>query len=273
MPNECNHDCSSCSSSDCKERVIEKIKPNANSSFKKTFAVVSGKGGVGKSLITSLLASAIAKKGKRVAIIDADVTGPSIPQAFGLAGKTADYDNSGLYPVSSNGGIKIMSANLLLESDEAPVIWRGPMLSSFVQQLYSDVNYGDIEYLLIDMPPGTADVPLTIYQMIPIDGIVVVSTPQDLVSMVVAKSINMAKMMNIEILGLVQNMSYIECPKCHERMDIFGGSDVYNKAKKLGIDTAIEMPIDPLLTKLVDQGNIENYSKAPLEELVQKLIK
>ena len=268
---DCNHDCASCSEGNCSERTIQKLKPNENTTIKHCFAVISGKGGVGKSLVTSLLASAMNKRGHSVAIIDADVTGPSIPQAFGLKGKMATSDDTCLYPVLSKKGIKIMSANLLMPDDEEPIIWRGPMIAGFVSQLYTDVCYGDVDYMFIDMPPGTGDVPLTIFQQYPIDGIIIVTSPQELVSMVVTKSINMAKMMYINTVGIVENMSYIKCPKCAEKVRVFGDKDSIKRIEKSGVKVLAELPIDPEIAKLVDKGNIEEYEAHDLDNLVSLL--
>lgn len=268
---DCNHDCASCSVGDCAERKIEKLKLNENTTIKHCFAVISGKGGVGKSLVTSLLASKMNKKGYSVAVLDADVTGPSIPQAFGLKGKMATSDESALYPVLTKHGIKVMSANLLMPDDESPIIWRGPMIAGFVQQLYTDVCYGDVDYMFIDMPPGTGDVPLTIFQQYPIDGIIIVTSPQELVSMVVAKSINMAKMMYINTIGIVENMAYIKCPKCSEKVRVFGDEDSKKRIEKSGIKVVAELPIDPEIAKLVDKGEIEEYETSDLDELVSLL--
>ena len=269
---DCNHDCSNCSEKDCAERTIKKIKPHEYSNIKKVYAVISGKGGVGKSLVTSLLASSMNKKGKSVAIIDADVTGPSIPQAFGLKNMLAESDEAGLYPVMSKHGVKVMSANLLLEDKEAPIIWRGPIVSSFVQQLFTDVIYGDVDYMFIDMPPGTGDIPLTVFQMIPIDGIVVVASPQELVSMVVAKSINMAQMMNIPIVGMVENMAYIKCPDCGKKITVFGNGKFEEEVNRHGLRLLAEIPIDPELAKLVDAGEIEEYKTDVMDNLVNELL-
>lgn len=268
---ECTHNCETCGVENCESRTIEKLKPHRLSNIKKIYAVISGKGGVGKSLVTSLLGSALNKSGHSVAIIDADVTGPSIPQAFGLKGQLAESDEDGLYPVLSKHGVKIMSANLLLEDNEAPIIWRGPLVSSFVQQLFTDVIYGEVEYLLIDMPPGTGDIPLTVFQMIPIDGIVVVGSPQELVGMVVAKSINMAHMMNIPIIGIVENMAYIKCPKCGEKINVFGDGHFAEDVKRHGLEVVAEIPIDPSLAKAVDGGNIEEYQTSVMDKLVKLL--
>ena len=269
---DCNHECGSCEVNDCGERTFEKLKPNKGSSIKKIFAIISGKGGVGKSLFTSLLAVELNRAGKKVAIIDADVTGPSIPQAFGLKGQTAYSDETSIYPVLSKTGIKIMSANLLLQDDEAPIVWRGPLVAGFVQQLFTDVNYGEVDYLLIDMPPGTSDIPLTVFQLIPIDGALVVSSPQELVSMVVAKSVNMAKMMNINLLGVAMNMAYISCPDCHKKINVFGNKYKEEIAKH-DLDILAELPIDPNLAKFVDKGRIEDYHSPDLEKLVKTILK
>ena len=268
---DCNHDCASCNVGDCSERQIQKLSPNENTTIKHCFAVISGKGGVGKSLVTSLLASKMNKKGYNVAILDADVTGPSIPQAFGLKGKMATSDDTCIYPVMSEHGIKIMSANLLMPDDESPIIWRGPMIAGFVGQLYTDVCYGDVDYMFVDLPPGTGDVPLTIFQQYPIDGIIIVTSPQELVSMVVTKSINMAKMMYINTVGIVENMSYIKCPKCSEKVRVFGDEDSKKRIEKSGIKVVAELPIDPSIAKLVDAGKIEEYETQDLDELVSLL--
>ena len=265
---DCNHDCSSCGVTGCGERSeIKKLEPHEGTSFKKIIAVISGKGGVGKSMVTSLLASALAKSGKTVAIMDADVTGPSIPQAFGLKDAMATQDENGLYGVKSKLGIKIMSVNLLLEHNEDPIIWRGPIIASFVQQLFTDVNYGELDYLLIDMPPGTGDVPLTVFQSLPIDGIIVVTSPQELVSMVVSKSINMAEMMYIPIIGMIRNMAYIECPHCKERIEVFNSDKSLNKS----IPLLAELPIDPVLAKLIDEGKVEEYPSDKLQKTIETL--
>lgn len=266
---DCNHDCGNCSVADCESRVIEKVKPNELTNIKHCYAVMSGKGGVGKSLVTSLLASEMNKRGKSVAIIDMDVTGPSIPQSFGLNGKTAGGDETYLYPVLSKKGVKIMSANLLLQNIEEPIVWRGPIVSGFVQQLFTEVVYGDVDYMFIDMPPGTSDIPLTIFQKLPIDGVIVVTSPQDLVSLVVKKSISMAKMMYIPIIGIVENMAYVKCPKCDEKIRLFGSEKSKEKIEESGYKVLAELPIDPKLSKLVDEGNIEDYDTKELDELIK----
>jgi len=256
----CNHECEACEAENCASRgKIEKLKTHDLTSFRKTIAIISGKGGVGKSLVTSLLAVGLANQGHKVAILDADVTGPSMPEAFGLNGYQAVGDENGIYPGKTKSGLEIISANNLLDNPTAPLVWRGPMISQLVGQLYSQVVFGEMEYLLIDMPPGTGDVPLTVFQQIPIDGVVVVSSPQDLVSLVVEKSINMAKMMDVKVLGLVENMSYVICPKCGERIKVFGDKDAAGAAKKFGLALLDELPLDPAIAKLVDEGKIESY--------------
>ena len=267
----CDHNCEGCSVENCGERKIEKAKPNELSHIKRIYAIMSGKGGVGKSLVTSLIASLMNKRGKSVAIIDADVTGPSIPQAFGLKGKFAPSDDTYIYPVLSKKGVKVISANLLMQDEEAPIVWRGPLVSGFVQQLFTDVVYGDVDYMFIDMPPGTGDIPLTIFQMLPIDGVIVVSSPQELVSMVVTKSINMAKMMFIPMVGVVENMSYITCPHCGERLRVYGDESSKENNEKNGVKVLAELPIDPKLATLVDKGQIEDYDCPALNDLLDTL--
>lgn len=268
---DCDHNCESCGVENCSAREIKKLEPNNLTNIKHCYAIMSGKGGVGKTLVTSLIASMMNKRGKSVAIIDADVTGPSIPQSFGLKGKFAPSDDTYIYPVLSNHGIKIMSANLLMQDEEAPIVWRGPIVSGFVQQLFTDVVYGDVDYMFIDMPPGTSDIPLTIFQMLPIDGVIVVTSPQDLVSMVVSKSINMAKMMYIPMVGVVENMAYIKCPNCDEKIRIYGDDDSIKNIEKQGVKVLAELPIDPLLAKMVDKGQIEEYDCPALNKLLDTL--
>lgn len=269
---ECTHDCASCNVEGCGERTpIEKLKPHNLSSFRKIIAVVSGKGGVGKSLVTELLAVSLLNEGKKVAILDADITGPSIPKAFGVETQMAFGTEDGIYPAKSSRGVPIISANLLIDDPTAPIIWRGPMIASLVGQLFSDVVYGEMEYLLIDMPPGTGDVPLTVFQQIPVDGVIIVSSPQELVSMVVEKSVNMCKMMDIKILGLVENMSYVNCPHCDEKIKVFGESGIEEVAKKHEIPVLGEIPIVPSLAKLVDKGEIESYKENYLSKAVKAI--
>lgn len=265
---ECTHDCSTCSSN-CGERqepqsFLESLNPN--SSVKKVIGIVSGKGGVGKSLITSLLAVSMQRKGKKAAILDADITGPSIPKAFGLTEKAGGNENT-LLPVTTKTGIDVMSINLLLQDETDPVIWRGPVIGGVVKQFWTDVIWEDVDYMFVDMPPGTGDVPLTVFQSIPVDGIVVVTSPQELVTMVVAKAVNMAKMMNIPILGLVENMSYFECPDCGKQHSIYGESRVEEVAKQFEIENVAKLPIDPKVAAACDKGMIELVNGTWLEEL------
>ena len=263
MSTECSNNCSSCGSNCDSRREPMSLKAQANeaSNVKKVIAVISGKGGVGKSLVTSLLAVAAKRKGLQSAILDADVTGPSIPQAFGLHTK-AQADDNGLIPGKSRGGVSVMSINLLLENETDPVIWRGPVISGVVKQFWTDVAWGDVDYMFVDMPPGTGDVPLTVMQSLPIDGIVVVTSPQDLVSMIVSKSVQMAKMMNVPILGIVENMSYFQCPDCGKRHHIFGNSHIDSIAQAYGIDKTAMLPIDSSLAEACDTGRIEDVSDA-----------
>lgn len=253
---ECSGNCSSCSS-DCKDRDLT-LKQNEFSNIKKIYAVISGKGGVGKSSVTCLLASAMQKCGKKVAVLDADVTGPSVPKMFGIKEK-ATADNNMLNPAVTESGIKIMSVNLLLENDEQPVVWRGPVISGVIQQFFTDVKWGDVDYMFVDMPPGTGDVPLTVFQSLPIDGIVIVTSPQELVSMIVEKAVNMAAMMNIPVIGIVENMSYFECDNCNKRHYIYGESHIDEIAAQHGISTTAAIPIDPKLSAGTDAGLIELF--------------
>ncbi len=258
MSEECTHDCSSCSAS-CGERQDPQDfmkKPHELSCIRKVIGVVSGKGGVGKSMVTSLLAAAAKKKGLNPAILDADITGPSIPKAFGIKEK-AQGDNLGIYPVCSDSGIPVMSVNLLLENDTDPVIWRGPVVGGVVEQFWTDVIWNDIDVMFIDMPPGTGDVPLTVFQSIPVDGIVIVTSPQDLVSMIVGKAVNMAKAMDIPVLGIIENLSYFKCPDCGKEHHIFGESHIDEVAESFDIPLIANLPVDPAVASLADQGKIE----------------
>lgn len=270
---ECSHDCSSCNS-DCKERqnapVDMKEKPNANSHIKKVIGIVSGKGGVGKSMVTSLLATSANKKGFKTGILDADITGPSIPTAFGVTERPTGSDD-GLNVVKSKGGISIMSLNLLLENSTDPVIWRGPIIAGTVKQFWTDVKWGDVDFLFVDMPPGTGDVPLTVFQSLPVDGIVVVTSPQELVGMIVEKAVNMAKMMSVQVLGIVENMSYFTCPDCCKKHAIFGESHLEQIAQKHGIKNIARLPIDGKLAKSVDSGTIEEVCIDEIDALVDAL--
>lgn len=256
----CNHDCGSCSESCSSRQQPESFieSPNQLSCIKKVIGVVSGKGGVGKSLVTSMLAVLFNRRGYNTAIIDADITGPSIPKAFGLKDRVTGNE-AGMYPVRSKKGIDVVSINLMLEDEKSPVVWRGPIIANMVKQFWTDVVWSDVDFMFVDMPPGTGDVPLTVFQSIPLDGIVVVTSPQELVSMIVSKAVNMAKMMNIPVLGLIENYSYFECPGCKERTTIFGESHIEETAKEFGLDVLAKLPINPEFAKLSDSGLIELF--------------
>jgi Mrp family chromosome partitioning ATPase len=239
--------------------VMEKEKPNQHSKIDKVVAIMSGKGGVGKSSVTALMAIALRNQGFKVGILDADITGPSIPKIFGLSGKRSEYSQKGIKPIETKRGIKVISINVLLEDEEAPVIWRAPLVTQTIKQFFTEVGWDELDYLLIDLPPGTGDVPLTIMQSIPLDGIVIVSSPQDLVRLIVKKSINMSTKMNIPVLGLVENMSYFRCPDNGKKYDIFGEGKVEKAAQELGLNLLGKLPIDPEFVKLSDSGSIEDY--------------
>ena len=272
MAEECTHNCSTCSAGcSSKEQQSLKEQPHALSSVKHIIAVVSGKGGVGKSLVTSMLAVNMQRLGYKVAILDADITGPSIPKAFGLK-KPVDGDEHGMIPPSTTSGIDIMSVNLMLEDETKPVVWRGPVIAGAVKQFWTDTIWHDIDYMFIDCPPGTGDVPLTVFQAIPIDGIVIVSSPQELVSMIVAKAANMAQMMNIPVYGLVENMSYVKCPDCGKEIKVFGDSHIDKIAEDFGYDLLARIPMDPKLTALVDKGWIEMMDNDYLEVAAEVLV-
>lgn len=246
-------------------------EPNKLSHIKKVIAVVSGKGGVGKSLVTSMLACAISKKGYKTAIMDADITGPSIPKSFGVTNLKPINGDGGFFPVKTKNGIDIMSINLLLENETDPVIWRGPVITGVIKQFWKDVIWENIDYMFIDMPPGTGDVPLTVFQTIPVTGIVIVTSPQELVSMVVEKAVNMAKMMNIPILALVENMSYIKCPDCSKEIELFGTSHIAETAKKFNITVTDKLPIDLQIAKICDNGTIEDIQIEYLKNTLNKI--
>ena len=267
----CNHDCSSCSSS-CKNNNQEDLHEALNqySSVKKVIGVVSGKGGVGKSLVTSMLAVTMNRMGKSVAVLDADITGPSIPKAFGRTQRCMGSDE-GIIPVETETGIKIMSINLLLENETDPVVWRSPMITGTVKQFWTDVVWGDVDYMFVDMPPGTGDVPLTVFQSIPLDGIVVVASPQELVGMIVEKAVKMANMMDVPVLGIVENMSYFACPECGKKFSVFGESHVDEIAEKYGTRVLAKLPIDSELAKSVDNGRVEFFEGNYLDEAAEKL--
>ncbi|MDO4567344.1 MAG: Mrp/NBP35 family ATP-binding protein [Clostridia bacterium] len=273
MAENCSHDCSTCGA-DCPSRdggasLLE--KPNALSRIGRVIAVVSGKGGVGKSLVTTLLAVLAARRGKRVAILDADITGPSIPKLLGISGK-AGATGDGIYPLRSKTGIEVMSINLLLERTTDPVVWRGPIIAGAVKQFWTDVVWGDVDCMFIDMPPGTGDVPLTVFQSIPVDGVVVVTSPQELVSMIVEKAVSMAAMMNMDVLGLVENYSYFVCPDCSAKHEIFGASKAAGIAAEHGIANTARIPVDAGIAKLCDEGRAEAIEAKWLEALADALL-
>ncbi len=264
----CTHDCSSCSS-DCKSQnqdLHEEL--NKYSSVKKVIGVVSGKGGVGKSLVTSMLAVTFNRLGKKTAILDADITGPSIPKAFGVKERCRGNDE-GIFPVVTETGIKMISVNLLLEHETDPVVWRSPVITGTVKQFWKDVIWEDVDYMFVDMPPGTGDVPLTVFQSLPVDGIVIVASPQELVSMIVQKAVKMAKMMNVPILGLVENMSWFMCPDCGKKHSIFGDSHIDEIAKEYDTQVLAKLPIDPELAKCVDEGRVELFSGNYLDDAAE----
>ena len=268
---ECTHDCSSCKancSTKSKQDFLEPINPK--SKIKHVIGIVSGKGGVGKSMVTSSLATLMQRAGYRVGILDADITGPSIPKAFGVNSEV-EGNEDGMLPPETSTGIKIMSVNLLLPDATAPVVWRGPVIAGTVKQFWSGTVWGELDYLFVDCPPGTGDVPLTVFQSIPLDGIVIVSTPQELVSMIVEKAANMAKMMQVEVIGLVENMSYVKCPDCDKIIKIFGDSHIEQIAEKYGYPLLAKMPIDPTLASLVDAGRIEDMSVDYLDSALETL--
>lgn len=273
MSENCSGSCNSCGEN-CSERKEPQsflLESNEYSKVKKIIGIVSGKGGVGKSLVTSMLAVQMNKQGKNIAILDADITGPSIPKIFGLKEKAGSHDGKFIIPVETQNGIKIMSVNLLLEDDTDPVVFRGPVIAATVKQFWTDVIWGDVDYMFVDMPPGTGDVPLTVFQSLPIDGIIVVASPQDLVSMVVEKAVKMAKMMNISILGIVENMSYVECPDCKKQIKIFGESHIEEVAKQYGLEVLEKLPIDPAVAESCDAGTIENCPISKMEKIISKL--
>ena len=269
---ECTHDCSSCSAN-CSSRqqqpqdLTEKL--NELSSVKKVYAVVSGKGGVGKSMVTSLMAVKSQREGNRTAVLDADITGPSIPKMFGAKEK-AGSDGQHIFSVETKTGIQMMSLNMLIENETDPVVWRGPVIAGAVKQFWTDVIWKDVDVMFIDMPPGTGDVPLTVFQSIPVDGIIIVTSPQELVSMIVEKAVKMAKMMDIPVIGVVENMSGFKCPDCGKTHDIFGKSKIDEVAKAWGIENVARLPMDPALAKVADSGLIELFEGDYLTEFEGK---
>lgn len=273
MSENCSHNCGHCSE-ECSERTQESLLAplHEGSQVKRVIGVVSGKGGVGKSLVTSMLAVTAQRNNYRTAVLDADITGPSIPKMFGIYERAKAADNC-IIPVKTKTGISVMSLNLLTEDETDPVIWRGPMIAGVVKQFWSDVIWGDIDYMFIDMPPGTGDVPLTVFQSIPVDGIMIVASPQELVGMIVEKAVKMANTMDIPVLGLVENMSYVSCPKCGEELYIFGESHIENIAEKYSINSIAKLPVEPKLAKACDKGSIELFDGTWLDELFQNMNK
>ena len=271
MSENCTHDCSTCGA-DCPSRqegangapesMLEKL--NDFSAVKKVIGVVSGKGGVGKSLVTSLLATSLRRREDSVAILDADITGPSIPKCFGLKGM-ATADEKGIYPRETKTGIKVMSINLLLDEETAPVVWRGPVIAGAIKQFWGDVVWGDVDYMFVDMPPGTGDVPLTVFQSLPVDGLIIVTSPQELVGMIVSKAVEMAKLMEVPALGLVENMSYFKCPDCGKELRVFGESHLDEVAAKYSLPVLARLPMDPTLASACDRGVIELFEGDWLE--------
>ena len=266
----CGDGCSSCSSCGGYEQQSLLVEQNVFSNIKKVIAVVSGKGGVGKSLVTSLMSVAMHQKGKKVAVLDADITGPSIPNMFGKK-DMAKATEAGIFPVESQTGIELMSVNFLLEDETMPVLWRGPVISGVVTQFWQDVMWGDIDYMFVDMPPGTGDVALTVFQSLPIDGIIVVTSPQELVGMIVEKAVNMANMMNVPILGLVENMSYYKCDDCGKEHKIFGESHIDEIAKKYNINVVAKLPIKPEIASAADAGAIEKVDTSDLDNIIASI--
>ena len=272
MSENCSHDCASCSQN-CAERTeIQKFKPHAKSRIKHVIGVLSGKGGVGKSLVSGLLASAMARKGFKCGVLDADITGPSIPKIFGIKEKAeASAEGDGILPAQAKNGVKVMSLNLLLENENDPGIWRGALITSAVGQFWTDVIWGDLDYLFIDMPPGTGDVTMTVFQSLPIDGVIIVTSPQQLVGMIVDKAVKMAEKMDVKVLGLVENMSYFKCPDCGKETELFGKSRLYETAGEFNISPAVKLPLDPAVAKACDEGRVFDVEEPALEALVNKI--
>lgn len=265
MSENCNHDCSNCTER-CSEPQDFRKDLHEGASVKKVIAVVSGKGGVGKSLVTCLLASEMQRRGHRAAVLDADITGPSVPKSFGVSGNVEGGEDF-IYPACTRSGIQLMSINLILDSETQPVVWRGPVIAGAVTQFWTDVMWDNVDYMFVDMPPGTGDVPLTVFQSLPVDGVIIVTSPQDLVGMIVAKAVNMADMMNIPVLGIVENMSYFRCPDCGKEHSIFGESKVAAVAEKFGIAHTARLPIDPQIAAMVDAGEIETVPADGLSDI------
>ncbi len=273
---ECTHDCSTCGA-DCASRKPESLlaPQNAQSNVKKVIAVMSGKGGVGKSLVTGLMAVLAQRGGDQAAILDADITGPSIPKMFGIHDKAMGCED-GILPAESRTGVRMMSVNLLLENDTDPVVWRGSLISGTVKQFWTDVMWGEVDYMFVDMPPGTGDVPLTVFQSLPIDGIIIVTSPQELVQMIVAKAVNMAKTMNIPILGVIENYSYVECPDCGKHISLFGTSHVDETCEKYELKCLAKLPANPKIAEAVDEGLVESVKLPGIDEaagFIEKVLK
>ena len=275
MSENCTHDCSSCGEN-CPSRQQPQSfleKTNDLSHVKKVICVVSGKGGVGKSLVTSLLATTLRRRENQVAVLDADITGPSIPKCFGMK-QRALSDENGIYPVETKTGIKVMSINLLLEEETSPVVWRGPVIAGAIKQFWTDVIWGNVDYMFVDMPPGTGDAPLTVFQSLPVDGILIVTSPQELVGMIVSKAVEMAKMMNVPVLGLVENMSYVTCPDCGREIHVFGESHIDEVAAKYALPVLGKLPMEPKLAAACDRGAIELFEGGWLDgaaDLIESL--
>ena len=269
MPENCTHDCSTCGES-CSERDL-RVPANALSSIKKVIAVVSGKGGVGKSTVTSSLAVAMVRRGRKVAVLDADITGPSIPMAFGVHQRATGTD-AGIDPAVTPSGIKLMSLNLLTANETDPVVWRGPVIANVVKQFWSDVVWGEVDYMFVDMPPGTGDVPLTVFQSLPVDGVIVVTSPQDLVSLIVTKAVRMANMMSKPILGVVENYSYFQCPNCGEKHYIFGQSNLEQVAAEENVKILARVPMDPAMAAAMDQGSMETLTPNYMEPVADAIL-
>ncbi len=276
MAEECSHECSSCGVSGCGDRTAEAgpstLTPNKRTNVKHVIGVVSGKGGVGKSLVTSLLASEMNKRGHKVAILDADITGPSIPKSFGVDSRlTADAD--GINPAKSASGIEVMSVNLMLPEGDMPVAWRGPVVTGAIKQFWQEVNWGDVDYMFVDMPPGTSDVFLTVFQSMPVDGIVTVSAPQELVAMIVGKAVNLAKSLEVPVVGLVENMAYFKCDECGKEHHIFGEPQGAAVAEKYDIPAVATLPMDPSFARLVDEGKVEAYEvEGALDGIIDQIV-
>ncbi len=268
----CSGNCSTCGSN-CSDRKAESLlaKLNERASVKKVIAVVSGKGGVGKSTVTSMLAVEMARQGKRVAVLDADITGPSAPTAFGVS-ECQGANEDGLYPALTRGGIQVMSINLLLDNSTDPVVWRGPVIAGAVKQFWTDVIWEDVDYMFVDMPPGTGDVPLTVFQSLPVDGIVIITSPQDLVSMIVTKAVKMANMMHIPVLGFVENYSYLECPDCGKKIKVFGESHLDATAKEFDLPVLARLPIDPKVAEAYDNGLMETVDTQAVKPVIDRIL-